>query len=327
MNYILGIDQGGTKTVAIIADGQGRILGVSTDSGAYFPSDGMDCAMKIMLHVSERAAKLAGIELSDVALAVVGMTGMDFPNQKEMLKTELEQTLGIHNIVVVNDCIIAMYGGTKKSVGAVICAGTGLNMAVRAGEDKEFVLGFYIEESLQGGSALARRAVRKTFDAELGLCGQTQLTQVLLDHFHAGTVDDLLYISETEPTFYTQARMLVPQIIEVAAKGDKVIDSLLKEMAQEMSDCLICGLKKLCLLDTKMDVVLSGSVLKGPNNPLTDYLGKFIVNNAPKVSIVGARYEPVVGACILGLNQLNAMTAEAEINLEQTSVANHLIRK
>lgn len=326
MNYILGVDQGGTKTVAAIADSQGRILGISTGGGGYYPSDGMQYAMSVIYEVSSRAAEQAGIPLSRIDLVVAGMTGMDFPNQKEMLKSELQKALGISEVIVVNDCIIAMYGGTGKSAGAVICAGTGLNIAIRSEEDKEFVLGFYIEEQFQGGGALARRAVRKVFDSELGLCGPTQLTPLFLNHFGVRTADDLLYLSETEPDFYTRCKMMVPQIIAAAANGDLVMDSLLRQMAGEIADCLICGMKKMGLMQEKLDVVLSGSVFKGPENPLPDYLGKFILQSAPNAAVVSARYEPVVGACIMGLNRVKAMTPEAEEMIELTAAANRLIR-
>jgi N-acetylglucosamine kinase-like BadF-type ATPase len=326
LNYILGVDQGGTKTVAAIADSQGRILGVSIGSGAYYPFDGIQYAMSVIHEVSLQAAERAGIPLRRIHLVVVGITGMDFPNQKGMLKSELQKALGIPEVVVVNDCIIAMLGGTTKSAGAVICAGTGLNIAVRADEDKEFILGDYIEDRLQGGGALAKRAVRKVFDSELGLCGPTQLTQLFLNRFHVQTVDDLLFFRGAEPDFYAKCRAMVPQIIDVAAKGDLVADGLLRQMAGEMTNCLICGMKKMGLMQGKLDVVLSGSVLKGPENPLTEYLETFILQSAPNATVISARYEPIVGACIMGLNRLEAMTPEVEEKLEQTATANQLIR-
>lgn len=326
MRYILGIDQGGTKTVAILADGQGRILGYSVGDGAYYPSDGMEHTMSIIRDVSCRAAKVSGVSLSAVEFAVIGMTGMDFPCQQDPLTAELKQTLGMENVLVVNDCIIAMYGGTRCRTSAVICAGTGLNMAVRAGGDKEFIYGFYIEEKTQGGSALAKRAVRKVFDSELGLCAPTRLTELFLKEFHAKDPDDLLYLSETDPTFYTQAKLLVPQIISVAADEDEITNRLLEEMSAEMTGYLICGLRKLHLQTSPLDVVLSGSVLKGTGNLFTEYLRESILKSAPNATVVSARYEPAVGAVVMALDRFEGMTPDVRNNLERTAGTYRLIR-
>lgn len=326
MSYILGIDQGGTKTVAAVSDGLGRILGLSVGDGTYYPVDGIGHTMSIIQNVSRQAAERAGISLQDVGLAVIGMTGMDFPNQKNMLTAELKRAIGIANVLVYNDCMIAMYGGTRCEVGGVICAGTGLNMALSAGKNREFIYGFYIEEKDQGGSALAKRAVRKVFDSELGLCGPTRLTEMFVDRLHAKDTENLLYLSETDPEFYIKTKALVPEIVGLASEGDHVVNDLLKRMASELTDYLVCGMRKLHLEQTNMEVVLSGSVLKGEENLLTDYLKEMISEAAPNVTVINARYEPIVGAIVMALIQQEKNTLEVSQNIEQTSAAYGLIR-
>ncbi|MBQ8954023.1 MAG: hypothetical protein IJ048_07890 [Clostridia bacterium] len=46
MKYVLGIDQGGTKTHALVSDENGRILGVGRDVGGCHSIDGMEQAMR-----------------------------------------------------------------------------------------------------------------------------------------------------------------------------------------------------------------------------------------------------------------------------------------
>lgn len=326
MSYVLGLDQGGTKTVAVIIDSQGRICGTGKGPGAYYPSDGMDYAMETVRDVAQKAEREAGIQSKDVELAVVGITGMDFPSQKDNLKAALAKSLQIDSIDVVNDCIIAMYGGTKQNYGAVICAGTGLNIAIKSPDSREFIFGFYLDDNVQGGGSLARRAIRKVFDEELGLCEPTELTAAFLNYFHKKTVDELLYVSVTDPDFYSASRFLVPQIVDIAADGDTVTKGLLCQMAKEMADYLVSGLKKYEMLKVSMDIVLTGSVFKGQGNLLTRYLSEYIIESAPNASIVDAKYEPVVGACRMALQQLRTITDQADKNLEQTAALYHLIR-
>jgi N-acetylglucosamine kinase-like BadF-type ATPase len=159
MQYILGIDQGGTKTAAIIMNSEGTILGMGLSKGAYHTDDGIEYAMICVLEAVKIAVSVAKIELSKITILVAGMTGMDWPHESDLLKSALKETIGIENIEVYNDCIIAMYGGTTKECGAVLCAGTGLNAAVKRSSQDVFILGFYIEDDAQGGSALDRKSV------------------------------------------------------------------------------------------------------------------------------------------------------------------------
>ena len=63
MKYILGIDQGGTKTAAVIADENGNILGLGIDIGACHASDGMDYAMEKIYNACQQAFKKANIKI------------------------------------------------------------------------------------------------------------------------------------------------------------------------------------------------------------------------------------------------------------------------
>ena len=48
MGYILGIDQGGTKTAAAIMREDGTIVGTAVVKGAYYPKHGVSAALDRM---------------------------------------------------------------------------------------------------------------------------------------------------------------------------------------------------------------------------------------------------------------------------------------
>lgn len=326
MEFVLGIDQGGTKTTAVLMDSCGKILGKGKNPGAYFPEVGIESSTAIMRAAAAEAMAGTDVTMRDVATVVVGMTGIDWPGQAEMLEHAVCRSFGVAGAEVVNDCIIAMYGGTLKPYGAVVCAGTGMNIAARSPENKNVILGFYIEDEDQGGSALATRAMRKVFDAELGICGPTRLRALFLDYFRKRTVDELLYSYIEDPHTQVESRQLVPQIVDLASDGDEVTQQLLKQMAQKTGAYLLCALKKAEMENMPVDVVLTGSVFKGKKNLLTDTLSEYVRVNCPAAEVINARYEPVVGAAIMGLIQKNAVTQTVRENIEQTAVAAQLIR-
>ncbi len=327
MNYILGIDQGGTKTAAAIINTAGEICGAGSVKGAYYPEDGMNYAMSFVADAIQAAEQQAGINPQDINRVVAGITGLDWPENTPQLEIALRETTGVRNVKAYNDCLIAMYGGTRNTCGAVLCAGTGLNGAVISPAGDLFVLGDYIESSMQGGSALAQRALRKVFDAQLGFCPPTKLTELFMDFSGKKTIDDLLHVSATNSEFLTSITPLVPQIVRLAEDGDAVTLQLLDEFADKMSNYLVAGLNRMDMLLSRVDVVLAGSVFKGENNRLTMMVKKFIGQSAPNANIISAKYEPVVGACVMGLMQSGNITIEMEQMLEKSAQGQNLIRK
>ena len=74
--YILGIDQGGTKTAAAVMRGDGYIVGSAVAKGAYFPSEGMERALEPVQEAVEKAVEKASINREDITLTVAGISGL-----------------------------------------------------------------------------------------------------------------------------------------------------------------------------------------------------------------------------------------------------------
>ena len=113
-----------------------------------------------------------------------------------------------------------------------------------------------MEEKAQGGSALAKRALRKVFDAELGLCPPTKLTQLFLQQAGLTDVDALLKRYMTEEGFRKELRFLMPQILMVARMGDEAAGSLLDEFAGEIVAYIEAGFRKMEMTPGEEDIVL-----------------------------------------------------------------------
>lgn len=317
--YILGIDQGGTKTAAAVMRQDGCVLGYAAAKGAYFPTQGMDAALAPMEKVKEEALRMAAVDRGKIALTVAGITGIDWPGDDVAVEKVLRQKQFPGEIIACNDAVIALYSGTLRSHGAVICAGTGMNGALVDREGKRFVYGDYMEEAVQGGSALALRAARKVFDAQLGIGRDTALTKLFLERTSAADVDALLHRYMTDEAFRSELRFLVPEILRTAQQGDEVACSLLDEFAGQIVDYIAAGFRKMKMEPKEEEVVLAGSVFKGEGNPLTKRVMAGTKRRLAGAQIVAARYEPVVGACVMGLVSLGMKPTERERNLQESA--------
>lgn len=325
-SYILGIDQGGTKTAAAVMREDGFIVGNATTKGAYFPNEGVEIALAQMASAAEEAVRNAGIEKENIAYTVAGVGGIDWTGDDIMIRDALREKLSLGELFACNDAVIAFYSGTMRSHGVVICAGTGMNGALIDKEGRQFVYGDYMEEKAMGGSALARRAIRKVFDAELGLCPPTKLTPLFLGQAEVSDVDALLKRYMTEGEFRKELRFLMPQILMVAQREDEAACALLDEFSEEIVTYIEAGLRKMDMKAEEEEIVLAGSVFKGENNPLTARVTEKIQERLQGAKVVQACYEPVVGACIMGLLRLGLEPLEREKCIRESAAVLGLLR-
>lgn len=324
--YILGIDQGGTKTAAAVMREDGFIAGCATAKGAYFPDEGVENALEQMGVAAEEAVRSAGIDIEDIVYTVAGVGGVDWPGDDERIREALQKKLSLGETFACNDMVIAFYSGARYSHGVVICAGTGMNGALIDREGRQFIYGDYMEERAQGGSALAKRALRKVFDAQLGLCPPTKLTPLFLQQAGLTDVDALLKRYMTEAGFRKELRFLMPQILMVAKREDEAACALLDEFSEEIVLYIEAGLRKMDMKPEEEEIVLAGSIFKGADNPLTSRVMQGVRERLRGAEIVQARYEPVVGACILGLNKMGMEAAEREKSIHDSAAVLGLLR-
>ena len=308
MIYVLGIDQGGSKTLAAVADETGRILGTGSSFGACHSNNGMAMAMAAVQEASQQALDAAGLSISQVTRIAAGMTGVDWPHETPLLQQALCDLFHVEmeKVIIVNDCLIALRAGTSHPSGVILCAGTGLNCAVRHPDGREFTFGFYISDDCQGGTALGLRVLKAVFDADCGMCGTTSLTQPVLEHFGCSTVDELLYRHITGALEKRLIRQLPLILEEEALQGDRTACAVLDAFGRDVAQYAVAGLRKLDMLQARTEVVLSGSVFKCRAPQLLAAVQETILRSAPHAVIVESIYEPVLGAVLLALDSLEA---------------------
>ena len=300
MTYFLGLDQGGTKTTAIVGDECGRILGMCSTFGAVHSIDGMHRAMEASRLATGEALSHAGITYGDLYGIYGGVSGIDWEYERPLVEEAFRREFPVKRVCIINDCLIAMRAATHSPQSAVICAGTGVNCAVRNGE-QEIVFGYYIPDSLQGGNAIGMRAVQKVFDAQAGVGEETMLTELLLEYFKSENVDQLLrkYVEKQIPQHEITA---LPRLVEEAAlAGDHAADEVYADFARGIVPYIHAGMRKLGILDRNVDVVLSGSIFKCRAKGLQETVRNCILEKAPFANIIDAEYEPIIGAYLLGL--------------------------
>lgn len=135
MKYYLGIDGGGTKTVAAVADEEGRILFKKTGKTINFYSVGMEASRKNLASLMDDICKQSGI--CEFSAAFIGCSALDNEADEELINTLCSGVINAEKIAMNSDLYIALRSlGDVKCPCAAVC-GTG-SMAV--GEDENGII-------------------------------------------------------------------------------------------------------------------------------------------------------------------------------------------
>ncbi|WP_276357134.1 N-acetylglucosamine kinase [Cohnella caldifontis] len=302
MAFLLAVDQGSTKTAALVGDDAGRILGVGYAGGACHSSDGMDMAMSMVRSACGEAMRQAGASAADIALLVGGLTGADWDYEYPLLEDALIRTIGVPSVRVCNDCVIAQRGGTDAGHGVVLCAGTAFNAAVQTPDGGRFIFGYYVNDEDMGGTSIGKAAVVAVCNAHAGIGPPTRLTGLVLGFYRVPTVDELLFRrinGKLRP--YKDA---APLVFEAARAGDPAAVGILERHGESVARYAIAGLRRIGDAGLRTDVVLSGSIFKAKDRILQRSIAGKLAMEAPQANVVDALYEPVVGAYLLGLDEI-----------------------
>lgn len=326
MDYVLGIDQGSTHTRAAVCALDGEILAASAGKGACHAYDGMEAAMSTIRDTARNALARAGIDPRQVKCLFAGLTGADWPDEYPLLQENLLRLELCKQACVTNDSIIALRGGTEQSYGAVLVAGSGGNCAVRSPSGQEFIYAYYHDADLQGGQALGRRVLNAIYQAETGREVETSLKGRVLGFYGLPDVDGLLR-SDVESRLCPELKELAPLLFEESYHGDAVAAKIVRSFAEGCAGLVTAGLRRFGMTGLELDVVLSGSIFKARGPLLVETISACVHQTAPRARLVNARYEPVVGAVLLGLEILGIRPdAPVKENIQKSARAHHLIR-
>jgi N-acetylglucosamine kinase-like BadF-type ATPase len=322
---LLGIDQGSSHTWAVAACTDGELLALGKAPGACHALTGMDRAMGAFRDASQEAMVQAG--LSKVDFIFGGLTGADWDDEFPLLEHHIRRIGICERVRVENDAIIALRGGTERKYGVILIAGSGGNCAVRAPDGRQFIYGYFWDGALQGGGALARRVLESVYRSYTGQGPETSLTGSVLQHFGLSNVVELMRADVEKHLSSAKLLDLALILFEEDLCGDGIAGRIIDSFATGYAEAAVVWLRRFGMTDLEMDVVLSGSIFKARTPRLVETVAAGILAAAPQARLVNAHYEPVVGAVLLGLEEMGIeVTAQIRANIEASAGRLGLIR-
>lgn len=316
MQYFLGVDVGGSKTHALVADENGQVKGFAHAGTGSWESIGYEGLTRVLTDVVARAAGMAGVAVDQIAGSGLGLAGYDWPSQKEAHLAACAAAGLLDPIQIVNDAVLGIVAGSAEGWGVSIVSGTGCNCRgwSRDHSLEGRVVGGWGEWSGEGAGGydiLARAMQAVVFEWDKR-GPATALTQAFIDQVGAKDLDDLIEGLYLQRYHFDTAMVL--KVFEIAHSGDAEALAALRWAGGELGGMALGVINQLNLNDQVFDVVLIGSIYDG--HPLIQSsLAATILKEAPKARLVRLTVPPVVGGVLLGMEAagLDFLTRRARL--------------
>jgi N-acetylglucosamine kinase-like BadF-type ATPase len=254
----LGIDGGGSKTLAVIVDAAGRECGRGVAGSSNHEVVGLEAAVAAIHLAAERAAHAAKAALP-VASACLGLAGVDHPGDIERLSPRVASLA--RAVRISNDAELAL-SALPGQVGVALIAGTG---SIALGRD---TLGHtarvggwgHIFGDEGSGYAIGRAGLQAAARASDGRGSTTTLLQGILSAWELGA-PELLLARVYQPFDKTAIAALAPLVLTLATAGDQAARRIEADAARELALAVTTVARTLNFPLGALPLVFAGGVL------------------------------------------------------------------
>lgn len=313
MKYYVAIDQGGSKTEALIFTDEGRILAFADDRDLRKPGESYyKLQGRWIRYAAEKALAQVGLTTKDLSGASCALNGADWAEDYDRLRRLVSAELSIpeESVKIVNDCVGAMRGGTDQGSQGVLCAGSGMNIAVRKADGRELIYGYFVNPLDQGGGALGTKAWQSILDAYTGVGPATRLSSLILEKYNEPDLVSL-YKKFTGNQIVFRNYDLSPLLMRAGKEGDAVALDILETAGRRMLCYIEKGMEKLDFGGEQLTLVLTGGVFKGDGEILFQLIERMIRDKGLNIVCVKPQFEPVAGAALLIVDELEEAKRKA----------------
>jgi len=312
LDYILGVDGGGTKTMIAVANLDGKIIIEKSIGSINFKSIGVEGAAKNFISGITPVIK----ELENhgskpyFKSSYFGLAGLNTSYDKVVfvqivLNDSISSYLNLQKAVLCNDTVIGLAAGSMNKNRVIIICGTGSNCyGINEEGNEAKANGWdYILGDEGSGTSMGIKTLRAIMQAYDGRGDETLLTGKIFEFLNINSIDELNRWTYDEPFSKDRIASMSLTLCETAEMGDRVAIRIFKEEAEEVIKNVSAVVKRLHLEEKEFDLVFVGNNFK-----CTKYFQRIIIKKLkasfPNVSFIPLTGKPVIGAIRLALKNL-----------------------
>ena len=303
--FVVGVDGGGTKTVALVGTARGKVLGRGEAGSSNYHNIGPIAASRAIRRSVIEAQRLAGLAGKKPEIAVVALAAVD--SEKDRLAAErfVRAAKIARESLVVHDSMAALYAATHGRPGIIVNSGTGCVAAGinKAGKYSRAAGWGYIVDDEGSGYDIGRKALQSAFRAIDGRAPKTSLVSVFKRKFRVDELEDALRMIYAKGFGVETIAGLAPHVAK-AASYDKVSREILNGAGIALADSACAVAKRLKMRNDRFTIALVGGTFKAGKH-LVDPLRRRIKQECPRAEVKSLRIEPARGALSLAVSELH----------------------
>jgi N-acetylglucosamine kinase-like BadF-type ATPase len=307
---VLAVDGGNSKTDLALVGEDGAVLALvrgPLSSPHHLGVDGSLAVLDGLLAEAVRDANLGDHGGKVAQVAALLMAGVDFPAEEDALSGAIERRGWASRVHVGNDTFAVLRAGTERGWGVAVTCGAGINCVGVApdGRHARFPALGAITGDWGGGYDVGLAAVSAAARSEDGRGPRTSLECAVPEHFGLKTPTELAEAIHTGGIDQRRVIELAPLVLAEAA-DDAVAAEIVKRLADEVVALARVALDRLDLTQESVEVLLGGGVLQDVDGDLLALIDAGLRKEAPAVTVRPTASAAIVGAALLGLDELGA---------------------
>ncbi len=301
---VLGVDGGGTKTLARLADCHAAERPATIGCGTAGPSNpqavGMETARQNISNAIEGAFADARRPFAPVAAACLALAGVGRESIRlDMLRWAQSVSLAQH-VQVVHDAHAVLAAGTADGTGIAAICGTGsfaFGTDSRGKNARSGGWGYLLGDE-GSGYAIGCAALRAVTRAADGRGPGTSLTELVLDAMHLTEPPEVIPAIYNAPSPRFRIASLASCVFRAADEGDDVAEQIRRDAAIELGHLVRGVAHQLGYVHRHYDLALAGGVIvKQPS--WTTLIVKSLADPNCSPRAVNVVEHPVSGAVLL----------------------------
>ncbi len=307
---VLAVDGGNSKTDLALVGADGALLALVRGTLSSPQHLGVEGCLAVLERLLADAVNDAGLGDHDGKIADVAsllLAGVDFPAEEEAVREAVQQRGWARRVHVGNDTFAVLRAGTERGWGVAVTCGAGINCVGVApdGRHARFPALGEITGDWGGGYDLGKAAVFSAARSEDGRGPRTSLEHAVPAHFGLEAPSELAEAIHFGHIAERRVIELAPVVLAEAA-DDAVAAQIVQRLAAEVVALARVALKRLDLMDDHVEVLLGGGVLQDVDGDLLAAIDAGLREHAPAVTVRPTASGAIVGAALLGLDELEA---------------------
>jgi N-acetylglucosamine kinase len=302
MDYVLGIDGGGTKTLAVCADLQGKVLGTGISSGSNYHTVGLGEAIAAIKRSSTQAMSIADVKRLDVRSACIGLAGAGSETDRCILLPAFTGLSIADKVILEHDAFIALAGATVCNSGVIVIAGTGtMAFGINSSGEQNRSSGWGNILGDEGSAYyIGHNALISACKAYDGRGAETALIDGIVRLLELNDFNDV--VKKIYGASPKDIAGIAPLVSQTAYAGDEVAIRIMKDAGIELALSAVSVIKRLGD-NERIQVTTSGSVFNAGEILMTPFI-ESVKSAVPHAEIICPKFKPVIGALLLALQKI-----------------------